>query len=53
MDLRVGSKYKLSRKLGSGSFGDIYLGTNIKTNEDVAIKLVNVPILKNIGINKI
>ena len=26
MDLRVGGKYKLSRKLGSGAFGDIYHG---------------------------
>lgn len=27
MDLRVGNKYRLGRKIGSGSFGDIYLGT--------------------------
>lgn len=39
MELRVGGKYRLSRKLGSGAFGDIYHGTNIKTNEEVAIKL--------------
>ena len=53
MELRVGGKYRLSRKLGCGAFGDIYhgkclsaeppvfLGTNIKTNEEVAIKLVS------------
>lgn len=54
MELRVGGKYRLSRKLGCGAFGDIYhgkilspifantfIGTNIKTNEEVAIKLVN------------
>jgi len=35
----VGNKYRLGRKVGSGSFGDIYLGTHIKTNEEVAIKL--------------
>jgi serine/threonine protein kinase len=53
MELRVGGKYRLSRKLGCGAFGDIYhgthhspsltplsIGTNIKTNEEVAIKLV-------------
>jgi serine/threonine protein kinase len=27
------------RKIGSGSFGDIYLGTNISSGEEVAIKL--------------
>lgn len=26
MDLRVGGKWRLGRKIGSGSFGDIYLG---------------------------
>jgi serine/threonine protein kinase len=39
MELRVGGKYRLGRKIGSGSFGDIYLGTNIATKEEVAIKL--------------
>jgi len=39
MELRVGNKYRLGRKIGSGSFGDIYLGTNISTLEEVAIKL--------------
>jgi len=39
MELRVGGKYRLGRKIGSGSFGDIYLGTNVQTSEEVAIKL--------------
>lgn len=39
MELRVGNKYRLGRKIGSGSFGDIYLGTTISTGEEVAIKL--------------
>ncbi|GAV84925.1 Pkinase domain-containing protein [Cephalotus follicularis] len=42
MEPRVGGKYRLGRKIGSGSFGEIYLGTNIQTNEEVAIKLENV-----------
>lgn len=41
-DLRVGRKYRIGRKIGSGSFGDIYLGTNIISGEDVAIKLESV-----------
>ena len=32
-------KIKLSKKLGSGGFGDIFFGVNLKTNEEVAIKI--------------
>ncbi|VDP73673.1 unnamed protein product [Echinostoma caproni] len=39
MELRVGNKYRLGRKIGSGSFGEIYLGTDIAKGEEVAIKL--------------
>mmetsp|Transcript_21463 Transcript_21463/g.36332 ORF Transcript_21463/g.36332 Transcript_21463/m.36332 type:complete len:428 (-) Transcript_21463:192-1475(-) len=42
MELRVGKKFKLGRKIGSGSFGDIYHGTNMTTGEEVAIKLETV-----------
>ncbi|CCH44422.1 putative casein kinase [Wickerhamomyces ciferrii] len=42
MDLRVGRKYRIGRKIGSGSFGDIYLGTNIISGELVAIKLESI-----------
>jgi serine/threonine protein kinase len=41
-ELRVGGRYRLGRKIGNGSFGEIYLGVNIQTNEEVAIKLENV-----------
>lgn len=39
IDLRVGGKWRLGRRIGAGSFGDIYLGTNIHTMEEVAVKL--------------
>jgi len=42
LDLRVGNKYRIGRKIGSGSFGDIYLGTNIISGEEIAIKLESV-----------
>lgn len=42
MEPRVANKFRLGRKVGSGSFGEIFLGTNIQTNEEVAIKLENV-----------
>ena len=31
----IGNKYRLSRRLGGGSFGDIYLGEYIPTGEKV------------------
>ncbi|CCK69865.1 serine/threonine protein kinase HRR25 KNAG_0D01130 [Huiozyma naganishii CBS 8797] len=42
MDLRVGRKFRIGRKIGSGSFGDIYHGTNLLSGEEVAIKLESI-----------
>lgn len=39
VELRVGKKFRLGRKFNSGSFGDLYLGVNVQTGEEVAIKL--------------
>lgn len=37
--LMVGQHYKVGKKIGSGNFGELRLGKDIFTNEDVAIKL--------------
>jgi len=42
MELRVGGKFHVGRKIGSGSFGDIYIGTNVQSEEEVAIKLESI-----------
>jgi len=39
MDLIVGSKYRLGPKIRSGSFGDVYMGTDVESKEKVAVKL--------------
>lgn len=47
----INKKYKLIEKIGEGSFGLIYKGQNIRTNEYVAIKIEtinsNIRLLKN------
>ena len=39
MEIRVGGKFRVCRFLGEGAFGKIYQGINLKTNEEVAIKM--------------
>ncbi|KAF5941886.1 hypothetical protein HYC85_019528 [Camellia sinensis] len=39
MDHVIGGKFKLGRKIGSGSFGELYLGVNVQSGEEVAVKL--------------
>ena len=40
-EIPISDSFKLNpfKKLGSGAFGEIFLGTNIKQREEVAIKL--------------
>lgn len=35
----IGNQFRLQSKIGAGSFGEIFLGVNERTKEDVAIKL--------------
>lgn len=35
----MGKKFRLGRKVGSGSFGEVYIGEDLTTGKEVAIKL--------------
>ena len=37
--LKLGGKYKIGKKLGSGAFGEVYLATDVKTGEEAALKI--------------
>jgi len=39
---KINNKYILLQKIGSGSFGSIYLGENVRTKEKVAIKMESI-----------
>jgi len=43
-EIPIGEKFRLNakKKLGSGAFGEIYLGFDLKMNEEVAIKLESI-----------
>ncbi|GAX79097.1 hypothetical protein CEUSTIGMA_g6537.t1 [Chlamydomonas eustigma] len=41
-DCLIAGKYRLGRKLGSGSFGEIFLGTSTNSGEEVGVKLESV-----------
>lgn len=39
VEIRVNGRYKLGQKICAASFGDIYYGKNVQSNQDVAIKM--------------
>ncbi|EFY86385.1 hypothetical protein J3459_011148 [Metarhizium acridum] len=41
-DIIIDEKYRVDRKIGEGGFGLVYLGTDIRSNEEVAIKLMHI-----------
>ncbi|KAM3071101.1 serine/threonine protein kinase [Clarireedia jacksonii] len=41
-DLRVNGQYRLLRRLGSGGFGEVYEGIDVKNSQHVALKLQHV-----------
>lgn len=40
----VGVHYRVGKKIGEGSFGVIFEGTNLLNNQQVAIKFVRPPV---------
>ena len=41
LNISVGGKYTLIKKIGEGGFGHVYVATCDSTNERVAVKLVS------------
>lgn len=39
MNIKIANTYKLTRRIGQGAFGEIYLALNFKTNLEYAVKL--------------
>lgn len=39
MDLNLGGKYKMGKKLGAGAFGEVFLAKDTATEELVAVKV--------------
>jgi len=42
-EIVIGGSYRLGKRIGGGSFGEIFLGIDTNTGEEVAIKIVSLP----------
>ena len=52
-EVRVASRFRMGKKIGQGSFGEIFLGLDLQTGKEVAVKFVFFYILlTSIGISK-
>lgn len=45
MEFVIGNTFKLKRKIGNGSFGEIYLAVHLQNGQEVAIKLESVKVI--------
>ena len=39
MELKIGGKFKIGKKLGSGAFGEVFIAKDNATEEKVAFKV--------------
>ena len=39
MDLELGGKFKLGKKLGAGAFGEAYIAKNNTSGEEITVKI--------------
>jgi casein kinase 1 len=40
-EVRVAGRFRMGKKIGSGSFGEIFLALDLQTNKEVAVKFVS------------
>ena len=41
MDLELGRKFKLGKKLGAGAFGEAYIAKDDTSGEEITVKIKN------------
>jgi serine/threonine protein kinase len=51
-EVRVAGRFRMGKKIGSGSFGEIFLAVDVNTNKEVAVKFVSAQDLINLQESK-